>query len=70
LALSAGELGRPAALERLQAKEAHDLGEPACAFSRSDSAHAHPERQILCNRHRRVERVGLEHERDVPLRRL
>jgi hypothetical protein len=63
----AGELARPALEER---PELEDLRRALDAFldlRRRHAADAQPIRHVLVHRHVRVERVVLEHHRDVPV---
>ena len=69
LALSARELGGLALEEVTDLQKLGHLADLPLALRLRHLAHLHAETDVLGDAHRRVERVGLEHHRDVTLAR-
>jgi hypothetical protein len=69
LALAAGKLGRPAVEIGLELQDAGDLERAFVLNLFRLTGHGEREGDILPHCHMRVERVGLEHHGDAPLRR-
>ncbi len=67
LALPAGELLRLAVQHRLQPEDGGGLAHAPVDLGLRVLAHLEPEGEVLVDRHVRVERVALEHHRDVAL---
>ena len=65
LALTTGELARTAVHEISEAEQAGDVIDAALDLRFRGLALAQPEREVLLHRHVRVQRVVLEHHRDV-----
>ncbi len=65
LALAAGELSRIAVEVRLQAEDAGGATDPLLHQRRVDAAQLQAERHVVDHLHVRIERVVLEHHRDV-----
>ena len=65
LALAAGQLLRLAVEELLQAQDPGGLADPGFDLGLGELAELQPERHVVPDRHVRVERVALEHHRDV-----
>ena len=67
LALTAGQRSRPSRHELRQAEHARDLLDALLDLSLRDLPHPQTEGDVVGHGHVRVERVVLEHHRDVPL---
>src|SRR3984885_13041759 len=70
LSLTARELAWAAVHQMLDLQGLGDCGDCPVAFGFRDATHFHAERHVLRYRHVGIERVGLEHHGDVPLRRM
>ena len=67
LALAAGELSGLAVEQRLDLQQRGDPLDGFVLLSPRHAAALHAEGDVLPGRHRRIERVGLEHHRDVAI---
>ena len=67
LALAAREGVRPSLEELRKSQGARNVVHPAVDVGAIDAAPAEAEREILMHAHVRIESVGLEHHRDVPV---
>ena len=65
LALSTGQLPRAAVQQRLNLQLTCDFIKLALLGRCINAAYFHAKRNVLGNRHRRVERIGLEHHCDI-----
>ena len=69
LTLAAREEGGPPAHQRLQTERVRHLVDPGLPLRLRHAAQLEPEAEVLLDRHLRVERVVLEHHRDVAVAR-
>ena len=67
LALTAGQLRRFAVEQRLDLQQAGDVCQRLLLLGARDMTAFHAEGDVLAHRHRGIERVGLEHHRDVAI---
>ena len=67
LALAAGEVAGIAVEQLVEPQHARRLGDPPLALGRRDAGELQAEGHVLAHVHVRVERVGLEHHRDLAL---
>ncbi len=67
LALAARKLARPALEQMLDLQRLGDVRHRLVALRLGNAAHFHAEGHVLRHRHVGIERVGLEHHRDVAL---
>ena len=65
LALAAGQLARPPVEQRAQLEDSGDLFDLGGDLLLGQAAHAQAVGDVLAHGHVRIERVGLEHHRDV-----
>jgi hypothetical protein len=65
LLLAAREVGRAAVEESLETKDARDFLDTAIDFELRRLEPSEPERNVVVDRHVRVESVVLEHHRDI-----
>ena len=65
LTLAAGKLRRPTVEQRLDLQQPGHIRHGRFLLRPGDMAAFHSERDVLAHRHRRIERIGLEHHGDV-----